>query len=257
MTEKRMPAAERQQETVSGCQLSSGRVRITGRIPGLVPGLERALTRSGEPVEKKMTEIPEPKDKLDATAMVVVSGPEDDAERWRQVDWRRAEADVRRLRQRIFTASKAGDLGKGPPVAEVDAAVPLEHAGERAQGDRAQRGSSDRRNGRRGGAHPGQGDFPAGRLPLCSGPSLHPVVLPIDRALASRGINQGFTRVHPSGLPLACARPDGTSRPLGLNLGLRTPPTRSRTTHAEEGTGHRARTWNYRLNSHFVDLQSR
>ena len=30
--------------------------------------------------------------------------------RWRQVDWRRAEADVRRLRQRIFTASKAGDL---------------------------------------------------------------------------------------------------------------------------------------------------
>ena len=49
-----------------------------------------------------MTEIPEPKDKLDTE--VVVSGPEDDAERWRQVDWRRAEADVRRLRQRIFTA---------------------------------------------------------------------------------------------------------------------------------------------------------
>ena len=55
-----------------------------------------------------MTEIPEPKDKLDTE--VVVSGPEDDALRWRQVDWRRAEADVRRLRQRIFTASKAGDL---------------------------------------------------------------------------------------------------------------------------------------------------
>jgi hypothetical protein len=59
-------------------------------------------------VEKKMTEIPEPMDKLDT--QVVVSGPEDDAERWRQVDWRRAAADVRRLRQRIFTASKAGDL---------------------------------------------------------------------------------------------------------------------------------------------------
>ena len=59
-----------------------------------------------------MTEAPEPKDKLDAATApaVVVSGPEDDAERWRQVDWRRAEADVRRLRQRIFTASKAGDL---------------------------------------------------------------------------------------------------------------------------------------------------
>jgi RNA-directed DNA polymerase len=59
-----------------------------------------------------MTEIPEPKDKLDAAtaSAVVVSGPEGDAERWRQVDWRRAEADVRRLRQRIFTASRAGDL---------------------------------------------------------------------------------------------------------------------------------------------------
>src|SRR6516164_2696428 len=88
--------------------------RITGRIPGLVPGLERVLTRSGEPVEKKMTEAPEPKDKLDAAtaSAVVVSGPEDDALRWRQVDWRRAEADVRRLRQRIFTASKAGDLAR-------------------------------------------------------------------------------------------------------------------------------------------------
>ena len=76
-----------------------------------MPGLERALTRSGEPVKRKMTEIPEPEDKLGATTkVVVVSGPEDDAERWRQVDWRRAEADVRRLRQRIFTASQAGDL---------------------------------------------------------------------------------------------------------------------------------------------------
>jgi RNA-directed DNA polymerase len=61
-----------------------------------------------------MTETPEPKDKLDAaTAPVgVVSGPQDDALRWRQIDWRRAEADVRRLRQRIFTASKAGDLAR-------------------------------------------------------------------------------------------------------------------------------------------------
>ena len=70
------------------------------------------LTRSGEPVEKKMTEAPEPKDKLDATTTVAASGPEDAALRWRQIDWRRAEADVRRLRQRIFTASKAGDLAR-------------------------------------------------------------------------------------------------------------------------------------------------
>src|SRR5437764_2427759 len=75
-----------------------------------MPGPERMLTRSGEPEKRKRTEIPEPKDKLDATATVAVSGPEDDAERWRQIDWRRVEADVRRLRQRIFTAAKAGDL---------------------------------------------------------------------------------------------------------------------------------------------------
>jgi RNA-directed DNA polymerase len=63
-------------------------------------------------VEKKMTEPPEPEDKLDATAAVVVNGPEDAPFDWRQVDWRRVEDDVRRLRQRIFTASKAGDLKK-------------------------------------------------------------------------------------------------------------------------------------------------
>ena len=68
-----------------------------------------------------MTEIPEPKDKLDTE--VVVSGPEDDAERWRQVDWRRAEADVRRLRQRIFTASMAGDLARVRRLVAVGTAL--------------------------------------------------------------------------------------------------------------------------------------
>ena len=50
---------------------------------------------------------PEPEDKLDTP---VVSGPEDANLDWRQIDWRRIERNVRRLRQRIFTASKAGDL---------------------------------------------------------------------------------------------------------------------------------------------------
>ena len=59
-----------------------------------------------------MTEAPEPKDKLDATTNVVVNGPEDAPFDWRQVDWRRAEGEVRRLRQRIFTASQAGDLAR-------------------------------------------------------------------------------------------------------------------------------------------------
>jgi RNA-directed DNA polymerase len=61
-----------------------------------------------------MTMTPEPEDKLDATAapVGVASGPEDATLDWRQIDWRRAEHDVRRLRQRIFTASKAGDLSR-------------------------------------------------------------------------------------------------------------------------------------------------
>jgi len=103
-----MSVAETQRETMGAGPVSNWSSWITGRIPGLVPGPERVLTRSGEPVKRKMTLIPEPKDKLDTE--VVVSGPEDDAGRWRQVDWRRAEAEVRRLRQRIFTASRAGDL---------------------------------------------------------------------------------------------------------------------------------------------------
>src|SRR2546430_5643410 len=41
-----------------------------------------------------------------------VSGPEGDVVDWDAVDWRQAEDDVRRLRQRIFTASRAGDLKK-------------------------------------------------------------------------------------------------------------------------------------------------
>jgi RNA-directed DNA polymerase len=39
-----------------------------------------------------------------------VNGPEDERSDWLSVDWRRAEREVRRLRQRIFTASRDGDL---------------------------------------------------------------------------------------------------------------------------------------------------
>jgi RNA-directed DNA polymerase len=46
---------------------------------------------------------------LDTTT---VNGPEDAVLDWEAVDWRQVEDDVRRLRQRIFTASKAGDLKK-------------------------------------------------------------------------------------------------------------------------------------------------
>jgi RNA-directed DNA polymerase len=42
----------------------------------------------------------------------MVNGPEDELPDWTAIDWREAEDNVRRLRQRIFTASKAGDLRK-------------------------------------------------------------------------------------------------------------------------------------------------
>src|SRR5258705_6264852 len=71
-----------------------------------------------------MTTTPRPKDKLDAMTMfsatadaavadvVVVNGPEGEVLDWQTVDWRTVEDSVRRLRQRIFTASRAGDLKK-------------------------------------------------------------------------------------------------------------------------------------------------
>ena len=57
-----------------------------------------------------MTQAPEPKDKLGATTHVAVNGPEDANHDWLQIDWRHVEENVRRLRQRIFMASQAGDL---------------------------------------------------------------------------------------------------------------------------------------------------
>src|SRR5579862_166824 len=50
----------------------------------------------------------EPKGKLGATS--VVNGPEGEPWCWESVSWLSAEGNVRRLRQRIFTASQAGDL---------------------------------------------------------------------------------------------------------------------------------------------------
>jgi RNA-directed DNA polymerase len=55
-----------------------------------------------------MTTTLEPKDKLDAT--LVANGPADEPLCWDRVSWLSAEENVRRLRQRIFTASQAGDL---------------------------------------------------------------------------------------------------------------------------------------------------
>ena len=61
---------------------------------------------------------PEPKGKLDTMTTttaktaddVRVNGPEDEPLDWLSIDWRPIEDEVRRLRQRIFTATQAGDL---------------------------------------------------------------------------------------------------------------------------------------------------
>ena len=42
--------------------------------------------------------------------IAVMNGPEGDDLDWLSIDWQQVEDDVRRLRQRIFTASRAGDL---------------------------------------------------------------------------------------------------------------------------------------------------
>jgi RNA-directed DNA polymerase len=51
--------------------------------------------------------MPEPMGKLET---VEVNGPEGEVLDWDAVDWRRVEDDVRRMRQRIFTATQEGDL---------------------------------------------------------------------------------------------------------------------------------------------------
>jgi RNA-directed DNA polymerase len=46
------------------------------------------------------------------SADVSVNGPEGADLDWASIDWRQVEDEVRRLRQRIFAASRAGDLAK-------------------------------------------------------------------------------------------------------------------------------------------------
>ena len=71
-------------------------------------------------------------------------------------------------------------------------------------------------------------------------PRLQPFHLPVAP------VDEASTRVqaiHPSGLPLAHRRPDGTSNSFGFPLSFapRRPRAGQRTSRA--GTGHRARTW--------------
>lgn len=61
----------------------------------------------------------EPEGKLDTAAIANVNGPADEVLDWDAISWRAVEDDLRRLRQRIFTASQAGNLQEGPQPAEL------------------------------------------------------------------------------------------------------------------------------------------
>ncbi|MFI1189430.1 group II intron reverse transcriptase/maturase [Streptomyces californicus] len=64
----------------------------------------------GESVKPATVNTSVPMDKLDASQEV--NGPEDDVFDWLSIDWKSVEGEARRIRQRIFTASREGDLKK-------------------------------------------------------------------------------------------------------------------------------------------------
>ncbi len=75
-----------------------------------MPGPERVLTWSGELVRTMMTGDTRTEGQVRRHGAAVVNGPEGDMDDWMSVDWQQVEHDVGRLRQRIFSASQAGDL---------------------------------------------------------------------------------------------------------------------------------------------------
>ena len=78
---------------------------------------------------------------------------------------------------------------------------------------------------------------PGRRLPLHSGQPLHPGTATHQPGLTLTRRHQGFTHVHPSGLPLTCG-PRMEREPLGLNPELRTPPLPATHVRAETGLEH-------------------
>jgi hypothetical protein len=66
MPKKRMPAAERQQESAAAWLVLHQPPLITGRIPGLVPGHESALTWAGGLLKTSRLCLPVPRGKLGA-----------------------------------------------------------------------------------------------------------------------------------------------------------------------------------------------
>lgn len=85
-----------------------------------------------------------------------------------------------------------------------------------------------------GGVLPVGGSLSDRHPPLLSGQPLHSAEDSVWRSPNVTRHHQGFTCVHPSGLPLACG-PRTDREPLGVFFELRTPPLP--VTHVEAGTG--------------------
>src|SRR6266511_4987895 len=120
-----MPAAERQQECGTWWPHLPVAVPCNWPDTGLVSRPERAPTWVGLACEAWWLVVSEPEGKLDAmtthadgaaqaaaVAVGAVNGPTGEHLDWDAINWRAAEEHVRRLRQRIFTATQAGDLKK-------------------------------------------------------------------------------------------------------------------------------------------------
>ena len=87
----------------------------------------------------------------------------------------------------------------------------------------------------------------ARRVPLHPRPVLpSPPPTIHQRGSLSRGITR-VRAIHPSGLPLACGRPDGTDSTWAFPRASH-PADQEPTARARVVTGHRARTWIYTLN---------
>src|SRR3954454_11137219 len=107
---------------------------------------------------------------LDTVADIaaVVNGPEDEPLDWDAIQWRHAEENVRRLRQRIFAASRAGDLkrvrnlqklmlrSRGNALVAVRRVTEL-NAGRKTAGGDGTVGGSPGQKGELGGWVPGGG----------------------------------------------------------------------------------------------------
>ena len=112
MTKKRTPVAERRQEGETSWPAPPPVVSYNWPDTGSFPdskGCRRGQVGLWRDDDEKDTRTD---GQVGRHGVAVVNGPEGGVLDWLSVDWRQVDDDVRRLRQRIFAASQAGDLAK-------------------------------------------------------------------------------------------------------------------------------------------------